>query len=322
LLEGLAPGRWTVAVEAADRDGRAHRSTVDAWVAGADANRRAEEDELRLIPNRQSYSPADVAEVLLLAPFTPAHGLLLIERDGVVRTQPLHFTGADHTLRIPVEDAHIPGIHVHVLLAGAAERQDGRAGTRPTFAEASVYLAVPPNSRTLAVAITPRAPRLGPGEDTVLDLAVTAPDGSPVAGAGATVIVVDESVLAVAGYTNPDPLRVFYPGRQDGVSTARSRRWVLLTHPDDLPAPHGPESGPMGCADGVRHPRRMRRLASMPSSTHEPPIRTRSDFNPLALFTASVTTDADGRAAVSVTVPDNLTRYRVLAVAFGVGESS
>lgn len=59
-----------------------------------------------------------------------------------------------------------------------------------------------------------------------------------------------------------------------------------------------------------------------------PPIRARTDFSALALFAAAVTTDSHGRAAVPVTLPDNLTRYRVLAVAtdgaarFGVGESS
>ena len=44
------------------------------------------------------------------------------------------------------------------------------------------------------------------------------------------------------------------------------------------------------------------------------PIRVRSDFNPLALFSPATPTDADGTAEVAVTVPDNLTRYRVMAV--------
>ncbi len=65
-----------------------------------------------------------------------------------------------------------------------------------------------------------------------------------------------------------------------------------------------------------------------PGTAAPPPIRARTDFSALALFAAAVATDAEGRAAVPVEVPDNLTRYRVLAVAtdgvarFGVGESS
>jgi len=64
--------------------------------------------------------------------------------------------------------------------------------------------------------------------------------------------------------------------------------------------------------------------------TAEPttPIAIRSNFNPLAAFVPSVMTDASGKATVALTMPDNLTRYRVIAYAvvgatqFGKGESS
>src|SRR2546421_4338355 len=57
-------------------------------------------------------------------------------------------------------------------------------------------------------------------------------------------------------------------------------------------------------------------------------IRLRENFNALAVFAPSVPTDAQGRAEVTVKAPDNLTRYRVMAVwvaggkQFGSGESS
>ncbi len=51
------------------------------------------------------------------------------------------------------------------------------------------------------------------------------------------------------------------------------------------------------------------------------PIRIRQDFNALAVFAPSVPTDANGRAEVKVKLPDNLTRYRVMAVAVAGGNS-
>ena len=57
-------------------------------------------------------------------------------------------------------------------------------------------------------------------------------------------------------------------------------------------------------------------------------IRIRQNFNALAIFSPSVKTDADGRATVKINLPDNLTRYRITAVAvtkskqFGLGESA
>jgi uncharacterized protein YfaS (alpha-2-macroglobulin family) len=328
-LEGLTPGQWTVIVEAADTAGRAHRSTLEVWVMGASTDRRAKGDELQIIPDKPVYAPGDVAEVLLLSPFTPAHGLLVLERDGIVRTEPLHVTDAFHALRIPMEDAFTPGVHVQVVLAGAAARPDGPGGiTRPAFSSASVYLSVPPVARALAVAITPRAPGLRPGESTVLDLLVTGADEAPVIGAGATVIVVDEAVLAVAAYKNPDPFGVFYPKRSAGVETTRSRPHVLLARPDDFALAEDAErlcaeEACMAAPGGA-----MRMAGPRPGPGGPRPIRARIDFSALALFAATVITDADGRAAVPVTLPDNLTRYRVLAVAtdgvarFGVGEST
>ncbi|MCL4562892.1 MAG: DUF6049 family protein, partial [Chloroflexi bacterium] len=57
----------------------------------------------------------------------------------------------------------------------------------------------------------------------------------------------------------------------------------------------------------------MREMADGAAASE--PIRMRVDFNPLALFAPSVTTDENGQARVAVKVPDNLTRYRVMAVA-------
>ena len=53
----------------------------------------------------------------------------------------------------------------------------------------------------------------------------------------------------------------------------------------------------------------------------------RKDFRVLAFWLGSVTTDADGRAAVDVKLPESLTTYRIMAVAadrssrFGSGDS-
>ena len=57
-------------------------------------------------------------------------------------------------------------------------------------------------------------------------------------------------------------------------------------------------------------------------------IAVRSNFNPLAAFEPSLVTDANGQGVVRFTVPDNLTSYRVWAIAvhgnnrFGHTESS
>src|SRR5574338_507290 len=57
-------------------------------------------------------------------------------------------------------------------------------------------------------------------------------------------------------------------------------------------------------------------------------IAIRTNFNPLAAFSPAVKTGPDGKAIVDVKLPDNLTRYRIVAIAaagaknFGKGESA
>ena len=66
-----------------------------------------------------------------------------------------------------------------------------------------------------------------------------------------------------------------------------------------------------------------------PPRTHfTGPVKMRTDFNPTALFAPRVRTDAKGRANVPFKLPDNLTRYRLVALAsdgdkrFGKSESA
>ena len=52
-----------------------------------------------------------------------------------------------------------------------------------------------------------------------------------------------------------------------------------------------------------------------PGDKPGPAIAVRSNFNPLAAFAPAVRTDAQGHATLPIALPDNLTRYRAMAVA-------
>jgi uncharacterized protein YfaS (alpha-2-macroglobulin family) len=55
--------------------------------------------------------------------------------------------------------------------------------------------------------------------------------------------------------------------------------------------------------------------AAEPAAADASAIALRSDFSALALFAPEVRTDAEGRAALPLELPDSLTRYRVMVVA-------
>ncbi|HXB55808.1 MAG TPA: alpha-2-macroglobulin family protein [Vicinamibacteria bacterium] len=334
------PYRITAAV--ADDKGRKNESQLRLWVAGGPMppRREVEQESITLVPDRKAYRAGDTARILVLAPFSPAEGLLTLRRSGILRRERFTLTGSSHTLEIKLEEAWTPNVHVQVDLLGAAPRP-GAVGSRakpaprPAFAVGHLNLPVPPLERTLALEVKPREKALPPGGETILDVALHDAAGRPAAGAEVAVVVVDEAVLSLTGYRLPDPLQVFYASREEGVRDHHSRTSVLLARPEDVmpqremlqTAEFVAAGAPMPAATPA--PQAPRLAGAVPERKEAAaPIRMRTDFSALALFAPSVVTDASGRAQVPLRVPDSLTRYRVMGVAvaggrqFGSGEST
>ncbi len=258
-------------------------------------------------------------------------------------------------------------VQVDLVGAAARVGDDGQADPalpkRPAYATGAIDLPVPPRQRTLTVEVMPKAAKVTPGEKTRIDVLVKDAAGKPVDGAEVAVMAVDEAVLSLSGYKFPDPVALFYQARESGASDHHLRGFVKLAQPDVtvLGAAAGSGGAPMPTttvpmeADGL-----VRSRAEAPGAPPAPPppppppgvkgkadkknledgdmagaataagpaIAVRSNFNPLAAFAPEVRSGRDGKAAVELTVPDNLTRYRLIAIAvagdkqFGKGESA
>jgi alpha-2-macroglobulin len=355
-------GRHRISAVATDEEGGTSRTELVVWVSGAEAvpSRRVEQEQLTLIPSRQTYAVGDTAEVLVPAPFSPATALVTITRDGIEETRVVEVVDGSAVVEVPITEDAVGGLGVQVDLVGAAARlgDDGApladAPPRPAFATGSTRLDVPPVTRTLTVEAAPRDAVVAPGASTAVDVRVTGPDGAPVAGADLAVVVVDEAVLSLIGYQLADPVAAFFADPGTWLSTESLRRTLRLSRADVLTG-EGLDVATDGAATATGAPAAEQfgateeaaaagadtaggavaapaptsldsaRLAGAPPP---PPIEVREDFDALAVFAPSVPTDADGRATVDVDLPDSLTRYRIMAVAasgadrFGSGESA
>jgi uncharacterized protein YfaS (alpha-2-macroglobulin family) len=225
-----------------DRD-RPNQTRLRLWVAGGTMppSREVEQEKVTLIPDRKEYGPGDTAELLVLAPFAPAEGVLSLRRSGIVRTERFSMTGASHTLRVRIDEAWTPNVHVQVDLVGAAARTsdlgepDPRLPRRPAFATGELNLSIPPKQRTLSLTAAPRDKALEPGGQTVLDVSLRDAAGRPVAGGEVAVVVVDEAVLSLTGYRLPDPVSVFYAQRPGALhADSHSRASIVLGRPQDV----------------------------------------------------------------------------------------
>jgi uncharacterized protein YfaS (alpha-2-macroglobulin family) len=356
-------GRYKVWAVVADEKGRKSQSATTLWVIGDDSpkDRGLRGGEVQLVPDQKDYVPGDTAEILVVAPFAPAEGVLRLERQGVVHLERFSMRTRTVALKVKLEEAHVPNVRAAVSLVGA-ETRDGPDGApdpalkkRPAFADGRQELKVLPVSRTLEVTAAAKRTALEPGGSTQIEVEVKDSSGQGVGGAEVAIVVADEAVLALAGYKTPDPVAIFYASRAAGVRAMEMRDHVELA---DLDAANlrAAESWEMQAArnayaEMARGPVLLQRLAPAPSAAapaaasgapqqvitlreveiaepEEKPIELRSNFAPLALFASKVGTDAKGRATVAIKLPDNLTRYRVMAVAsgsdrdFGASEST
>lgn len=347
-------GRYTVTATVMDDRERFNQSEITIWVPGGKTppNRNVEQEEVQIIPSKKDFAPGDVAELLVISPFTPAEGVLTLRRDGIVKTERFTMKDSSITLKFPIDEKYLPNINAQVDLVGSAPRQndkgevDPKLGSRPAFASGGINLMVSTESRKLTVSAEPKDKTLAPGGETKVDIEVKDHRGEPVANSEVAVVIVDESVLALSRYSVSDPAAIFYTQRSGGVTDFHLRKDILLGNPEDVKAPPPPPPAPMvdamsaevNASGAGRAMQKMspaakseaRRDAGVDDEKEQAdtPVNLRQNFDALAVFAPSVKTDSNGRATVDVKLPDNLTRYRITAISvdqgkrFGKSESS
>jgi len=343
-------GRYRITAIVTDEQGRQNESRITRWVSGGERppSREVEKEEVTLIPDKDEYQPGDTAEILVQTPFTPAEILVTVSRSGILYTERHKIDEGTLTLTVPITDEQIPNIHVQVDAVGSAPRLDAAGSAvegvppRPAYAAGQLTLSIPPLTRTLAVDATLADEQIEPGGKTTLDLELKDANGNPVADAELAVVVVDESILALTNYQMGDPIATFYSQRPSDLSSVYGRASIVLTNPLELAAARTNELQVMSTAtatdafksfgEGDVVEEAMAPMAAEPAAEMEladmgmgggaeapSPIAVRSNFDPLAAFEAEVRTDASGKATITVEVPDNLTRYRVMVVAVDAG---
>ncbi len=329
-------GAWRITARTTDDRGRGSVTQVETWVAGAGRDAGPlDAQEAKLVADRKEYAPGDTAELLVLAPFWPAHGLLRLEREGLAETLPFQVDGPTAVVRVPLAAAYMPAVEAVVTLVGRGRDADGREG--PARATGETTLAVPTTPRRLSVTARLADAETSPGAETAIELDLKDALGRPVAGE-VTVAVVDDAVFTLGGGQRPDPLAAFHARRWGGISPSDSRSLVVAGRPqgDAMERLQSLGYAAGGFATAMA-PQAMpasapmeRKAMALAEAADEPaaPVTLRSDFSPLATFHPSVRTDPTGTARVELKLPDSVTRWRVIAVAaeganrFGTGEAS
>lgn len=237
---------------------------------------------VEITPDKARYAPGETARLLVRNPFPSATAIFTLEQGGLLSHQVVRLDEAAQVFEVPIQAGHAPYVHATVTLLpidAGEQRTEWKLGA----------LRIPVALDDVRLQTTVKSDRevYEPREEVEISVDVV-DKGRPVAGAEVALAVVDEGVLRMTNFHAADPVTELRPGQPLSfeVSDSRDRLAALLKH-----------SQTAGDGDGS---------ASV--------TNTRKNFVQTAFWKPDLRTDAKGRATVKFTLPDNLTRFRMMAV--------
>ncbi|GEM_PF-3313826 len=248
------------------------------------------------------YKVGETAHIFFQNPYgMPVTALISVQRGLTVQTEIVRVDEEIYVYDLPLTPLDYPSLNVHVTLM----RPPMIEHEYPAHLMGHTYLRVDDPSRLLNIDITPSTDVAAAGEQVTFDVQVTNSEGQPVS-AEIGMSLTDDAATALTYRYLSTLEEHFYTQRGRGnVAITSSSRALLKSAHFELGSYCGLGGGG-GSSDG----------------------RLRHDFIYTPLWEPHIVTDENGRASVSVTMPDNMTQWTLEAQALttdmkvGEGESS
>ncbi|MEA5565352.1 alpha-2-macroglobulin [Anabaena sp. UHCC 0399] len=281
------------------------------WVTGNNPVYWGSEEQNRLEVklDKKEYKPGEIATALIQSPYPDAELYFAVIKDKPLYQQLTKTKGGAPQIQFQITPEMLPNAAVEAVLV--------RQGTPLNQVEAGsldklVKIGFTPfkvnlQDKYLKVQVTPLQASLAPGAEETLQLELKDNQNQPTQGQ-LTVMVVNEAVLQLSGYRPPNLVDTVYAEQPISTRFSDNRPDVVI-QPQDVAKPKG-----WGYGGGF--------------SANAANTRVRTDFQALAYYNGSILTDADGKAQISLKLPDDLTTWRVMVVAtdgnlrFGNGDAT
>jgi uncharacterized protein YfaS (alpha-2-macroglobulin family) len=270
------------------------RSAAYFWVWGGREYvswRQESNNRVELIADKEEYQVGDVAEILIPSPYTgTVQSLVTVERGHIIDMEVRELESNSEVLRVPIVEEHVPNVFVSVVIVQGSEPAPGGLAT---FKMGVVKLPVAVAAKELDITLTPdkdweEGEHYGPRQTATYDVLVTDHEDKPVE-AELSLRLADLAVLALADEPGPTLLETFWRNR--GLAVRTSTPLVVSMERFNRELEPRAKGGGGGEAAGL--------------------VRTR--FADTAFWDPIVRTGKDGRAQVTVQLPDNLTTWRMQA---------
>jgi uncharacterized protein YfaS (alpha-2-macroglobulin family) len=257
--------------------------------------------------DKKQYAIGATASALVASPYTNADVYFAVVRNDVLYRTTIHSVSGALHVNFKVTPAMLPNAAVQAIVVRRGPQQNtakhsrgvvlSAAGTGRSDSTLSLTgmagFNVDLSDRYLKLGIAPQNATVQPGGTQHIGFTVTGRNGAPVQ-SEIVAMVVNDAILQLSGYRLPDLVQTVFAQQPIATIFADNRENVTLKT-QTAPLEKG-----FGYGGGF--------LAGAAST------RVRANFRPLAYY-GVVRTDGTGHAGASFSMPDDLTTWRVMAVA-------
>jgi alpha-2-macroglobulin len=291
-------GSYRIRANFSDTKEELSATDLQIWVTGDNQVfwGSQEEDKLEIKLDKKEFKPGETATALIQSPYPEAELYFAVIKDKPLYQKIIKVKGGAPQIQFQITPEMLPNAAIQaVLVRQGKPLNQVEAGSldklvKIGFAPFKVNL----QDKYLQVQVNPVQASLEPGAEETVQLELKDNQGNPTPGQF-TVMVVNEAVLQLSGYRPPDLVNTVYAEQAIATRFSDNRPDVVI-QPQDIPKPKGWGYGG-GFSSGAAN------------------TRVRTDFQALAYYNGSVLTDASGKAQITFKLPDDLTTWRVMAVA-------
>jgi hypothetical protein len=305
-------GSYRIHANFANQNSDVSATDTQIWVTGENTvswGDRYDNNRIEVHLDKETYQPGETATALIESPYPEAELYFAVIRHDTLYSTIQKVQGGAPKIQFQVTPDMVPNAAVEAVLIRQGQPI---AQVEPGSVANLVRIGFTPFKTSLAdkylqVNITPQQEKLEPGSQETVELTLQDDKGNPVEGQF-TVMAVNEAILQLSGYRPPDLVETVYAEQEITTRLVDNRPDVVLT----------PQSSPLEKGWGY----------GGGDSAAAANTRIRTNFQALAYYNGSVLADANGKASITFTLPDDLTTWRVMAVAtdgnlhFGNGEAT
>ncbi|MEM7180258.1 MAG: MG2 domain-containing protein, partial [Spirochaetota bacterium] len=294
-------GKYTITVQIEGELSFA-RQKFHAWGEDYYGWRGRDDNSVAVETDRNSYKPGETAKVLVQSPFKKCKAIITLERDTILWRKTITLGKQGKPIYVPIKKEYLPNVYLSVLLlrprAGKPDKDDSQ---RPETRVGIVKINVNTDSKKMPLQITPDKQLYKPGEKVRLQIRAQA-------GAEVAISVADRGVLNLISYTSyQNPIKSFYRDWPLRIRILENRNMLIKQY---VFAQKGERPG--GDDDGYGNGGEEGGEGGFPF-THED--GTRKNIQYTAFWKPNVTIGQSGKKTVEFRLPDNLTTFRIMAIA-------